>query len=244
MSKTIVILQSNYIPWRGYFDLIRQADCFIFLDVVQFTKNDWRNRNRIKTAAGAQWITIPVRHALSTSAAIDETQVADRRWIEKHIKTLAQNYSRAGAYGPESHWLFDQLRSLGNEDLLSAINQKLIRAIAQRIGIQTALMQCTDFIPRSELITMDPNRRLLALCQAAGATRYLSGPAARSYLDVYMFASAGIDVTWMSYEEYPPYPQLWGAFDTHLSIVDLLLNAGPKSGNYFSTGAKLFTFRT
>jgi WbqC-like protein family len=233
MSKTIVILQSNYIPWRGYFDLIRQADIFIFLDVVQFTKNDWRNRNRIKTPTGPQWLTIPVRHKLSTMTAIDETLVADPRWSDKHIKTLTQNYSRAGAFAQEAPWLFEQLSSLAHEELLSKINQSLLSAVSARIGIKTTLAQCTDFAPRDNLVAMEPSARLLALCKAAGATRYLSGPAARNYLDVEMFADAGIEVAWMNYESYPSYPQLWEEFDGKLSIVDLLLNAGQNSASNF-----------
>jgi WbqC-like protein family len=233
MSKTVVILQSNYLPWRGYFDLIRRADEFIFLDIVQFTKNDWRNRNRIKAPSGSQWLTIPVRHSLASATAIDQTLVADKRWAEKHAKSIAQNYSRAASYSQEADWLFQQLSAVASEESLTVINQRLISAIAKHLGIQTTLRQCTDFIARDVLIEMDPTARLLALCKTCGATHYLSGPAAKAYLDTGVFSTAGIDVAWMSYDGYPNYNQLWGDFDAHMSIVDLILNTGASASRYF-----------
>jgi hypothetical protein len=228
-ARTVVILQSNYLPWRGYFDLIRRADVFVQFDVVQYTKNDWRNRNRIKTPGGPQWLTIPVRHSLASADAIDQTVVSDLRWADKHIKSLVQNYSRAGAFKAESPWLFHELRSLAGEEFLSVINRRLLGVMCEKLGIATPLVPCTDILSRDTILMLDPNARLVALCEAAGATVYLSGSAAKSYLDVALFAAAGIDVHWMSYENYPAYPQLWGDFEPKLSIVDLLLNAGSGS---------------
>ena len=118
-SRTAVILQSNYIPWRGYFDLIRLADVFIILDVVQYTKNDWRNRNRIKTRTGPTWLTIPVSYALSDAPAIDEVRVPDPRWSTKHVKSLTQNYTRAGFFDQTAAWLFPALEGNAPENRLS-----------------------------------------------------------------------------------------------------------------------------
>jgi WbqC-like protein family len=233
LPKTLVILQSNYLPWRGYFDLMRRADVFVTLDVVQYTKNDWRNRNRIMTGLGARWLTVPVKASLSAATPIDEVRVADPNWAERHVSLIGNSYRRAAAFKSVSPWLFRQLENVAHEELLSAVNHRLLRALADKLGIATQLIPCTELIRRQNLIEMQPNERLLALCKATGATRYLSGPAAKSYLDVEAFKSQNIEVAWMSYDGYPPYRQLAVEFDPHLSIIDLLLNAGEEAGLYF-----------
>lgn len=231
-SKTCAIVQSNYLPWRGYFDLIRSADVFVLLDVVQYTKNDWRNRNRIMTRSGPHWLTVPVSYSFSARPAIDEVAVSDTRWAQKHIKTLQQAYARAPAFAHTAEFLFPQLRALGAEPRLSAINQSLIQAISTRLGLATPIRPAPDLLGRDRLIALDPNDRLIAICEAAGAGRYLSGPAAKSYLDEARFRAAGIAVDWMAYPDYPPYPQTGPAYDGHLSIVDLLFNTGPEAAAY------------
>jgi hypothetical protein len=233
MTKTVVILQSNYLPWRGYFDLMRRADLFVVLDVVQFTKNDWRNRNIIKTPSGPQWLTIPVRHSLGEATTIDRATVADTRWAAKHSKSLKQCYSRAAAYDETAPWLLGLIESLAEETQLSAINVRLLAAIAERLGIGTPIVQCTDLLSRDDIVGAEPSQRLVDLCRAAGATRYLSGPAAQAYLNVELFSAHGMAVDWMSYADYPAYPQLWGAFDPKVSIVDLLFNTGAAAATYF-----------
>ncbi len=225
--KTIAIVQSNYIPWRGYFDLIRQSDQFLLLDVVQYTRRDWRNRNIIKTASGPTWLTIPVAVKGNRNSAIDEMHVADPAWAERHIRSLMLNYRRAAGFDEISDWLFNTLRQAGALSTLSGINAHLLTAIASRLGIATPILQSAALIPRDDLLHMGPSERLLRLCQAAGAKRYLSGPAARSYLDSGLFRDAGIDIAWMNYGGYREYPQLWGGpFTPSVSIVDLLLNCG------------------
>lgn len=228
-DKTVVILQSNYLPWRGYFDLMRRADLFIVLDVVQFTKNDWRNRNRIKSSQGPQWLTIPVRYKFSDDPMIDQMEIADNRWANKHIKSIRQNYSKAGAFAAESEWLFGQIEALAGETMLSDVNVTLLRAIATRIGVETPIVQSTEFGERRALIEAEPNDRLIAMLTEAGATRYISGPAAQSYMDMPRFEVAGIAVEWMTYDDYPDYPQLYPPFDGKLSIIDLLLNVGAEN---------------
>jgi WbqC-like protein family len=233
LPKTLVVLQSNYLPWRGYFDLMRHADVFVTLDVVQYTKNDWRNRNRIMTESGARWLTIPVKASLAAATPIDEVRVADPTWCERHVSAIRNSYRHAAAFKTVSPWLFAQLESVAREELLTVINHRLLLALAGKVGITTKLMPCSELIDRRNLIEMQPNERLLALCEAVGATRYLSGPAAKSYLDIEVFAAKGIDVAWMSYEGYPPYPQLSHEFDPYLSIIDLLLNVGEQAERYF-----------
>jgi hypothetical protein len=224
MSRKVAILQSNYIPWKGYFDLLNSVDDFIFYDEVQYTKNDWRNRNRIKTAQGVQWLTIPVRQERLTQK-ISETQVSDPAWGARHWRTLAQAYARAP--------YFEQYRSdlerlyAADESRLSAINQRFIRAIQGWLGCETQLHSAADFA-----VDGDRTARLVQLVQAVGGTEYVTGPAASAYLDAEQFARAGISLTWMSYEGYPEYPQLHGLFEHRVSVLDLLLNTGPAARRY------------
>jgi hypothetical protein len=230
--RTVVILQSNYLPWQGYMDLMRACDLFLLFDIVQYTKNDWRNRNRIKTANGPIWLTIPVSASLSNATPIEHAMTTDRRWVDRHIRSIRQAYARAPYLKSEGEWLFEELDELRGETCLSAINARLLLGLASRLGIATPIVQCTDFLPREELVAASQSARLLALCQATGATRYLSGPAAKSYLDSELFGAAGIEVSWMRYN-YANYPQLHGPFLPNMSVVDLLLNTGPDAYRYF-----------
>jgi hypothetical protein len=233
MSKTVAILQSNYLPWRGYFDLMSRCDLFIIGDVVQYTRRDWRNRNIIKTPSGPLWLTVPVKETPRSSTAIDEVRVAKPRWASDHIRTLTHTYRKARAYKSVSPWLFELLQTTAEqEELLSRINVRILRAIAERLGIATQILQSSDIIARDALIAIDKNARTLALCREVGATCYLSGPAAKVYLDVDSLNAHGIDVAWMSYDGYRHYPQLWGDFLPQVSIVDLLLNTGDEAAGY------------
>jgi hypothetical protein len=226
MKNVVVATQSNYIPWKGYFDQILSSDQFILLDCVQYTRRDWRNRNKIKTPQGLQWLTIPVEVRGRYTQAIDETRVSDAEWVEKHVRSLEGNYRRAPYFETEAPWLFAQMRQAAAHDHLSEINRHLICALCERIGITTPVVGCGEVLGRDALVAMDPSDRLLELCKAAQATHYLSGPAAKDYLNVAAFERENIQVLWMSYENYPPYPQQWGEFTHGVSIVDLLLNVG------------------
>jgi hypothetical protein len=216
--KRVAILQSNFIPWRGYFDLIAAVDEFIFYDDAQYTKNDWRNRNRIKTPQGAQWLTIPVGDAIHRPIRAVEVVVPDCG--AAHWKRLVANYRRARHFDGVAAWL-QPLYDGETWSMLSIVNQRLVAAICDALGIRTRLARSSDYV-----LAGDRNERLVALCVQAGATVYLSGPAARSYLDEAAFASAGIEVRWFDYAGYREYPQLWGSFVPDVSIVDLLFNCG------------------
>lgn len=235
-GKTVVITQSNYLPWKGYFDLIRSADELILLDSVQYTRRDWRNRNIIKTPNGPLWLTVPVEVKGRYQQAIDETLIADADWARNHIRSIEMAYKRAAAFKTVSPWLFDILEAASKETLLSVVNARLIRSICDHLGIETPFRRCTELIDRDMLLQMEPTERLLALCQAASATTYVSGPAAKSYLDVDRFQSKGIDVLWADYSDYPPYTQLWGDFDHRVSIIDLLLNMGSDAASFATNG--------
>jgi WbqC-like protein family len=232
MAKTIAIVQSNYIPWRGYFDLIGLSDEFVILDNVQYTRRDWRNRNRIKTKDAAIWLTIPVRVAGRYLQTIEETEIADGLWVDKHLTTILHSYRRAAGFNQTSPWLIELFKEVARETRLTVVNERLLNAIARRLGIKTGIRRSTELLDRVEMKEMDPTARIIALCRAAGADRYLSGAAARAYLDPGPFEAAGIALEWMDYQGYIEYPQLWEPFDPTLSIIDLLMNVGDSAVNY------------
>lgn len=217
--STVAILQSNYIPWKGYFDLIAAADVFVIYDEVQYTKNDWRNRNVIKTPNGPQWLSIPVRQ-VSLEQRICDSRISDASWARKHIGTLQANYARAPFFEQYKQPVFDELTRTG--DLLSDVNVRLIRLLCDLLGIHTRIIDSRELA-----LEGDRNARLLDACIKLGATEYLSGPAARSYLDTTLFQGKGIDVRWMDYAGYPEYGQLFPPFVHGVSVLDLLFNMGP-----------------
>lgn len=232
MTKTVVITQSNYIPWRGYFDLFRQADEVILLDSVQYTRRDWRNRNKIKTPQGPVWLSIPVQVKGKYNQAIYETVVTDDKWADEHWRIISHNYRKAECYESHSQWLHDLVSSAADKSHLTDINEHLLKAICRKLEIDVTFSRCTDLLHTSEMAAMDPTERLAELAQAVGASHYLSGPAAKSYLDPAVFDKKGIGILWMDYSDYPTYPQLWGEFEPAVSIVDLILNTGDRAPEY------------
>jgi hypothetical protein len=218
--KRVAIVQSNYIPWKGYFDLINMVDEFILYDDVQYTKNDWRNRNLLKTQNGTQWITIPVS-CKSRTQRIRETRTINNYWRRKHWASVCHWYAKA-AFLKKYREIFEELYLGDDEAYLSRINAAFIRAINGILGINTKISWSADY----ELVE-GKTEKLVHLCKQAGATEYLTGPAARDYLDKSLFQAEGIRVSWMSYEGYPQYRQLFcPPFIHNVSIVDLILNEG------------------
>jgi hypothetical protein len=224
-DKKVAILQSNYIPWKGYFDIIGLADEFIIYDEVQYTKNDWRNRNKIKTATGIQWITVPVFQR-NLQQKISETQVANSKWAIKNWQTLKSNYSKAAHFKTLSP-KFEEYYTTTSDAYLSEINLTLVKLICGLIGITTTISNSADF-----QLVGDPTEKLVSLCKQAGARIYLSGPAARNYLRTELFEQEGIAVEWMDYTGYPEYPQLYPPFAHQVTILDLLFNTGTFSAKY------------
>lgn len=223
-AKRAAIVQSNYIPWKGYFDLIAAVDEFILYDDVQFTKNDWRNRNKIKTPQGVQWITVPVGQGIRRR--IRDVELSDHLWQEKHWRTLETNYRRAPHFA-EVATVVEPLYRQGQHRFLSALNRVFIEAICTYLGVRTKIRNSWDL----ELIE-GKSERLAHLCTQVGATEYISGPAAKNYLDERAFADRGIRLTWFDYDGYPEYPQLWGEFVHSVTILDLLFNCGKKANKY------------
>lgn len=219
-DKKVAIVQSNYIPWKGYFDMIAAVDEFILYDDMQYTRRDWRNRNQIKTPQGLQWLTVPVKVKGKYHQTIRETEIDGSSWAADHWKAISQNYRRAPHFGEVAAWL-EPLYLGTTHTMLSEMNRRFLEAVCAYLGIRTAIRNSWDY-PLED----GKSERLAGLCVSAGATEYISGPAARDYLDEGVFARRGLAVRWFDYAGYPEYPQLWGAFTHGVSILDLLFNCG------------------
>ena len=221
----VVVLQSNYIPWKGYFDLVRDADLFIFHDDLQYTKNDWRNRNKIKTPKGAEWVTIPV--GTDERRLICDVAIKDTTWQVKHWNLLKQHYGKCPHFA-RYQTFFEEVylgRQWGN---LSELNQHLIRSISSELlNLKTAFRDSREYSLSGQKLD-----RLVELVTKAGADRYISGPAAKDYIDPSRFAEAGIELVWKDYSGYPEYPQRFPPFEHGVTILDLLFNVGPDAPWY------------
>jgi WbqC-like protein family. len=230
MPDRAVIIQSNYVPWKGYFDLLAHADTVVFLDSVQSTKNDWRNRNQIKAQSGKTWLTLPIRH--SNALRIREVEIAQQGWHGKHYRTLSQSYARApfaSAMLPRIEEMYAQAATLPR---LSEVNRVFIRGICAMLGIAPRFLEVESVLSDREHDALEPTARLVEICKRIGATSYLSGPAARAYLDEAAFAAESIHTEWFDYDQYREYPQLHGPFDHAVSVLDLLLMVGPDARDY------------
>lgn len=224
MTK-VAILQSNYIPWKGYFELIGNVDTFIFLDNVQYTKNDWRNRNKIITDKGLDWITIPINNSINEK--INEKNFIDARWKQKHYKTISQNYSKSPFF-QEYHFLLDYLYLNNNYENLSVYNTQAIKFISQEILKFKTIFGSYE----SEKEFVDPNHRLLEILKLYGAKTYVTGPSAAAYLDDNLFLLNGIEIQFFKYGPYKPYKQRGTEFIDHVSILDTVFNCGSNIREY------------
>lgn len=227
--KKIAILQSNYIPWKGYFDIIGSVDEFIVYDEVQYTKNDWRNRNKIKAKNDLLWLTIPVAHNARFGQRINEARISDRRWPKKHCQSLKTYYAKA----PFFDMLFPSLENVydacKDEEFLSAINLRFLYWVLKHLNIMTRISSSLDYPSGGDKIA-----RLVNVCTQAKANIYLSGPSAKAYINEGLFTSQGIQVMWMDYSGYKEYPQLHGGVFRHdVTILDLLFNVGPKDAKEY-----------
>lgn len=226
--KCVAIVQSSYIPWKGYFDLIRAADQFVLLDDVQFTKRDWRSRNRIKTKDGGTWLSIPVQTKGRYLQRIDEVRISDPDWGARHWDTIRRSYARTpyfDTYAPIVQPLYERPIS----DRLSEVNYAFITTVCRCLGITTPIGWSSAYRTRAAR-----NERLIDICHAVGATDYLSGPSAASYLDDAAFRAAGIAIHIADYRGYPEYPQPHPPFDHAVSALDLLFCTGPAAIDFMT----------
>jgi hypothetical protein len=227
----VVILQPSYIPWRGYFDQIRRADLFIFYDDIQYDKHGWRNRNQIKTHQGKQWLTIPV-HAKGVTQGVPVKEVRidwSKPWARSHQKALTIAYGKAP-------WFKDYLPLLESmyqrhDEFLADFTIETSILLARELGFTS-----TRFMRSSQMAGLEGKKtdRVISVLQQVGATHYICGPSASSYMEPEKFARAGITFEYIQYD-YPEYPQLHPPYDPYVSILDLLFMAGPRAGEFFQT---------
>lgn len=232
MTKKIAILQSNYLPWKGYFDIIASVDEFIFYDEMQYTKNDWRNRNKIKTVNGSKWITIPIytKGHIENKIKINQAKISDHSWSSSHWSIIRQNYCKAPYFDEYAPLFKDLYSELSNEPLLCKVNYCFIKLICDILKLSTKLTFCEDYG-----VVGKKTESLIDLIQKANGTEYISGPSAKSYIDESLFDNNNITLTWMDYSHYKEYPQLYPPFEHNVSIIDLIFNCGPNSLNYIKS---------
>lgn len=227
--KKVVITQSNYIPWKGYFDGINIADEFILYDDMQYTKRDWRNRNKIKTAQGAQWLSVPVEVSGKFFQKISETKVSDKGWNKSHWGSIKQNYAKAACYNEVKDFV-ENLYNTATFDYLSEINYHFLRNISDFMGIKTPIRFSSDFELKG-----DRTEKLMNICKDVNATDYYTGPAAKEYMDENIFERENIKVHYFDNSGYPEYTQLFPPFDHAVSIIDLLMNEGKNATKFMKS---------
>jgi hypothetical protein len=227
--KKIAILQSNYIPWKGYFDLINMADEFVLYDDVQYTRRDWRNRNKILTPNGTKWLTIPVDVKGKYYQKINETKISGNNWAKKHWLTIEQFYSKANFFSEYSP-VFKDFYLNCNEDSLSLVNANLILIVNNILGINTKITWSNHYD-----LYEGKTENLLGICEQAKGDIYLSGPTAKDYFDMNLAEEKKIQVEWMDYSGYPEYQQLHEPFEHRVTILDLIFNEGPNAKKFMKS---------
>ena len=224
-AHKVAIIQSSYIPWKGYFDIIHDVDEFIFLDDVQFTTRDWRSRNRIKTAEGTHWLTVPAGG--SRNRLICDVMLDDAGWQEKHWKTLCHSYARSPFFRQYASF-FEELYLGKAWTNLSQMNQTMTQRIAcELLGVHTVFTDARHYAAQGAKL-----ERILDLLRRSGATSYLSGPLAADYLEPQKFAALDIQLRIKDYSDYPMYPQLHPPFEHKVSVLDMIFNMGPQASEY------------
>lgn len=228
--KRLALLQSNYIPWKGYFDIINSVDEFVIYDEAQYTRRDWRNRNLIKTKNGLLWLTIPVEVKGRFTQKICETKIADKTWAEKHFKSIRHNYSSAPFFPVYSGVIKEAYIKCKEIMYLSEINRLFIEVINSILGVKTQITNSADYH-----YSGNQNEKIVEICKLAGADKYVTGKAARTYLDTELFSETGIEIIWVDYSGYPEYEQIYPPYEHKVSIIDLIFNKGEESTRFMKS---------
>ena len=218
------MLQPNYIPWKGVFDLINRVDVFVFYDDVQYTSKDWRNRNKVKTKDGLKWLTVPVvkkglRHQLIYDTRIDNSF----NWQLKHYKTPISSYAKS-PFLKDYEWLLEDLYLKKKWDFISEFDIYSTILIADTLGLTADWHKSSDLLETGE----KDGEKVLKICQRLGCNHFINGPASREYMNKHLFSKHDVRLSYIDYQ-YPVYPQLHGPFTHQVSILDLLFNCGPKA---------------
>lgn len=231
----LVVMQPTFLPWTGFFDLIDQAENFVYLDTVQFSRQSWQQRNRIKTAVGLSWLSLPVEASWTQRTKILDARIGPVDRIRKWRSTVAQAYAGGAGIATDLPWIDAWFASLREGDPLADRNIEFIDRICERLEIKTPRFRARDLcVSAGHRAT-----RLIDLCRAFSATEYLSPPGAGVYLRPYAaaFEAAGIKLVFQRYA-HPLYRQRHGAFRSHASVLDLLLNEGDRAAEIFRSGRR------
>lgn len=222
--KKIAILQSNYIPWKGYFDIINSVDEFVIYDDAQYTRRDWRNRNIIKTKDGPKWLSIPVDVKGKYTQKIKETRIADKKWASRHWRIIKQSYGSASSFMDYADIFEELYHKCEKLEFLSDVNRLFLNLLNSILGIQTIITDSSEY-----RIEGGKNEKIISICRQASAKVYITGPSAKDYIDERLFSESGINVMWIDYEGYPEYNQIFPPFEHKVSIIDVLFNNGVKT---------------
>jgi len=225
--KKALILQSNYIPWKGYFYAINEVDVFVMYDDVQYTKNDWRNRNLIKSKNGLQWLTIPVETKNKSCQKINEAKIVQSNWAQKHLSSIKHNYAKATFYKQYIPF-FEDLYNNCNSRYLIDINRLFLTSICNLLEIKTPIIQSSDY----NLKSTNKTERIVEMCSKLNITDYYSGPAAKTYIETNLFDDSNIRLHYFDYGNFPTYQQLYLPFLHEVSILDVILNTGSNAKKY------------
>ncbi len=228
LSKKVSISQSNYIPWKGYFDSIAQVDEFVLYDDMQYTKRDWRNRNKIKTPQGLKWMSIPVEVKGKFFQKISDTRVSDQSWHISHLDLIKQNYAKSDYFNEVFPFIENLYQSASQFETISKINHHFIKSICSFLHIDTKISFSSDY----NLLEEGKTEKLVDLCKQLNAKEYFSGPAAKAYMDELLFTNENIKVSYYDYSGYKEYSQLHGDFKHGVSILDLIFNEGGNARNF------------
>lgn len=239
LGGRIVVLQSNYIPWLGYFALVASADVLVILDSAKYTKNDWRNRNMLRGANGSYWLTVPIdRH--STNERIYDATISDTRWASKHLVSIRESLAGQKHSTRLMELLTSEYLSFADEYLLHNVNMRLIRAICRLTSISTPILLDTQVATAEHLSPgIDPTLRLITICKELNATSYLTGSKAMGYLDLEQFRNSSIAVELADYSRLPVYRQKYEGFEPRVSVLDYLAAVGSDQASGYLNSFKL-----
>lgn len=231
MNRKIAMLQPNYIPWKGVFDLINLVDVFVFYDDVQYTTKDWRNRNKIKTHTGEEWLTVPVkskglRNQLICDAVIESTS----NWQLKHYKSIYNNYKNAPFFETYAY-ILEELYLKKKWSHISELNIFSTKLIAEALDIQVIWYKSSELC-----LTGNKNgEKIVNICNHLDCNYFINGPAAKAYSSTQLFIENNITLDYIVYK-YPEYKQQYDPFSHHVSVLDVLFNCGPKAKNMICLG--------
>lgn len=222
MNKIVSINQPAYLPWLGYFHRIAISDVFVFFDIVQFEKNSFTNRNKIKMSKGAEWLTVPVKLKNHTQKEIQEIEIADSAWQKDHWKAISLNYKRA-KYWEMYNESLGEFYQRGYSKIADFCYEQLVYFLGI-LRINTQVIRASDLPPYQS----SKQDLVIDICRSLKASVYVSGALGKNYISPDKFSIQNIKLYFQDYQ-FPVHQQLWGDFAPFMSIIDLLFNEGPQS---------------